>query len=94
MKLIVNPSRLSDCLKEGFKEVTRRADAFRHQAIKCSIELQDEAVQLNYWSLHNQGITRQQLDHINQKLTPMEFYKLFDPVFQAITEKGEYNFAL
>lgn len=98
MELIVNPSRLGDRLKDGFKEVTERAHAFHRRAEKLSTEL---TLQLLYRSLYNQGGMSQNLEDIhasmssiNQKLTREELFKLFDPLLQTITEKGQYDLAL
>lgn len=94
MKLVINPSRLGDRLKDGFKEVTERAGAFRHRATKLSMEYQDKALQLSYQSLYNQGIIYASTSSINQKLTREELFKLFDPVLQTMTEECQYDVAL
>lgn len=63
--------------------------------MKCSLELQDESVQLQYWSHFNQVNMRRHLEHIrtsisniDQKLTQVELLELLDPILQTITDKG------
>lgn len=95
IKLIVNPSRLGERLKESSAEVKLRAQEFRNRAMRCSLELQDKSVQLQYWSHSNQIDMRKELEYIrastssiDQKLTRAELLELLDPILQTITEKG------
>ncbi|KAL1858168.1 hypothetical protein Daus18300_010049 [Diaporthe australafricana] len=96
IKLIVNPSRLGERLKESFAEVKLRAQEFGRRAMKLSQELQDKSMQLQYWSHFNQVKMRRDLEHIraststiDQKLTRAELLELFDPILQTITDKVE-----
>lgn len=95
LRLIVNPSHLGERLKESSAEVKIRAQEFRNRAMRCSLELQDKSVQLQYWSHYNQINMRRDLEHIrastsniDQKLTRAELLELLDPILQSITEKG------
>lgn len=63
--------------------------------MRCSLELQDKSVQLQYWSHFNQINMRRDLEQIrtstssiDQKLTRAELLELLDPILQSITDKG------
>lgn len=95
IKLVVNPNRLGERLKEGSAEVKLRAQEFRNRAMRCSLELQDQSMQLQYWSHFNQANMRRDLEHIrastssiDQKLTRAELLELLDPILQSITDRG------
>lgn len=95
IKLIVNPSRLGERLKESSAEVKLRAQEFCRRAMRCSQELQDKSFQLQCWSHFNQINMRRDLEHIrastpsiDQKLTRAELLELLDPIVQSITDKS------
>lgn len=60
--------------------------------MRCSLELQDKSVQLQYWSHFHQINMRRDLEHIrastDQKLTRAELLELLDPILQSITDRG------
>lgn len=92
IKVMVNPTRLGERLKESTSEVKLKAQDFRNRAMRYSLELQDKSVQLQYWLNSNQINMSRDVEHIrasiDQKLIQAELLKLLDPILQSIPDQS------